>query len=571
MTDTSAATDWRFFRWMRGMDVPRRAGWIGGVCAGIADRIRIDPLIVRGVAVVLAVLGAPALLLYAAAWLLLPDAEDRIHLERLLRGRFDPAVVGAGVMLLLQLTPLTAGFWFLGYSYWSEPYGGAGWFLRVLWTGFMLTAVVLFILWMARRARTAEQRAAYTAGTAPAAGSAGGADAGPTSAAWVASSTGTVAEGAQAADANGAPGAPGGFPAPAAGGSSAGAEAGSTPAPGAEGAATASAAPPQHGEPVAPAPPAADAPAEQLAAWRQQQESWKLHHAAWAAQQRQGVDARIRSELAAQRAAEREQRHAAWREAQRRRRLANPRIGFALTVLVLGAALIAAAAVVLGVRQAGLAEVSLAAGFATASGVFGVAMIVAGAARRRSGFLAFLAAGSLVVAGVGSLVPTDRELVGIDASLDLTESGRYSQVIGSTYLGWSGPWDERNRALEMGVGEISAEPSLHVPGSLGTARIDLWQAAGTVYLSLPANAVVQLDLEVDPAASGSYVEYPLNGDARYETLLPDDGRFTQTIGEGAGVDAIITGWLGNSHVEISRASSDASDRPEAPQTEEVQP
>lgn len=569
MTDTSAATDWRFFRWMRGMDVPRRAGWIGGVCAGIADRIRIDPLIVRGIAVVLAVLGAPALLLYAAAWLLLPDTEDRIHLERLLRGRFDPAIVGAGVMLLLQLTPLTAGFWFLGYSYWSEPYGGAGWFFRVLWTGFMLTAVVLFILWMARRARTAEQRAAYTAGNAPAAG---GADAGPASAAWVASSTGTVAEGAQAADATGAPGA---FAPPAAGDPSTGPEGDATAAPGAAGGTTASAAPPQPGEPVAPAPPAADAPAEQLAAWRQQQESWKLHHAAWSAQQRQGVDARIRSELAAQRAAEREQRHAAWREAQRRRRLANPRIGFALTVLVLGAALIAAAAVVLGVRQAGMPEVSLAAGFATASAVFGVAMIVAGAARRRSGFLAFLAAGSLVVAGVGALVPTDRELVGPSASHDLTQSGRYSQVVGSTYLGWFGAWDEQNRAIDGDGGLSSSEGSVHIPGSLGTARIDLWQAAGTVYVSVPSNVVVQFDLQLEPETSVSYVEYPVNGDARYDVLERSNGKLSQTIGEGNGVDAVITGWLGASSIEISRTVADPStpDEPasEETQTEEVQP
>lgn len=570
MTDTSAATDWRFFRWMRGMDVPRRAGWIGGVCAGIADRIRIDPIIVRGIAVVLAVLGAPALLLYAAAWLLLPDAEDRIHLERLLRGRFDPAVVGAGVMLLLQLTPLTAGFWFLGYSYWSEPYGGAGWFFRVLWTGFMLTAVVLFILWMARRARTAEQRAAYTAGT--------GADGGPASAAWVASSTGTVVEGPQASDAGGAPGAPGGFPAPAAGGSSTSSEAGSTassdaatgaaPAPDA---APASAAPPQPGEPVAPAPPAADAPAEQLAAWRQQQESWKLHHAAWTAQQRQGVDARIRSELAAQRAVEREQRHAAWREAQRRRRLANPRIGFALTVLVIGAALIAAAAVVLGVRQAGMPEMSVAAGFATASAVFGVAMIVAGAARRRSGFLSFLAATSLIVAGAGSLVPADRALLGANASLDLRESGRYSQPLGSTYLYWHSPSvDATGEVLDLVDGQPSTEGAVHVPGSLGTETIDLWQAAGTVSVNLPPNVVVQLDLDAGPDTVVSSSTFPREGgDTVYESIAVTDGRIVGTFGEGDGVDVVITGWVGASRVDISRQIP--VDSNDGTPTEEVQP
>lgn len=561
MTDTSAATDWRFFRWTRGMDVPRRAGWIGGVCAGIADRIRIDPIIVRGIAVVLAVLGAPALLLYAAAWMLLPDAEDRIHLERLLRGRFDPAVVGAGVMLLLQLTPLTAGFWFLGYSYWSEPYGGAGWFLRVLWTGFMLVAVVLFILWMARRARASEQRAAFEA----AGGSPAGADAGAPSGVWVASATGSVAEGAQASDAGADAGAPGAYPAAAAGGG--------TAAPGAG--VPASARPPQPGEPVAPAPPAPDAPAEQLAAWRQQQESWKLHHAAWSAQQRQGADAAIRRELAAQRAAEREARQSDWREQQRRRRAANPRVGFVAIVLALGAALLAAGIVVLVLRGEGLGEVSLVAAFATAAAIFGVAMIVAGAARRRSGFLAFLAAGSLVVASLGALVPTDRELVGPDAYLQLTDSGSYSQVVGTTRLGWSAPRVEATgEVLDSIDGVASSEGAVHVPGSSGTERIDLWQAAGNVYIDLPPNVVVQLDLEVDPRTSGAYYEYPFEGgETRSDSLPRTDGRIVATLGEGDGVDAIITGWIGTSGIEVSRqlAPAPGEQSTDGTPTEEVQP
>jgi phage shock protein PspC (stress-responsive transcriptional regulator) len=570
MTDTSAASDWRFFRWTRGMDVPRRAGWIGGVCAGIADRIRIDPIIVRGVAVVLAVLGAPALLLYAAAWVLLPDTEDRIHLERLLRGRFDPAIVGAGVMLLLQLTPLTAGFWFLGYSYWSEPYGGVGWFLRVLWTGFMLVAVVLFILWMARRAQAAEQRAAYdaSAGSAPFAAAAG-ADAGAPSGAWVASPTGTVSEGAQGPDAQGASSAQSTFPTAAAGGAA--------PTTGAPVGPTAPAAgyAPQPGEPIAPAPPAADAPADQFAAWRQQHESWKLHHAAWAAQQRGGVDARIRRELAARRAAEREARHAEWREEQRRRRAANPRIGFLPTVLALGTALLGAGAAVLAVRDAGIGEVSLVAAFATAAAIFGVAMIVAGAARRRSGFLAFLAAVSLVVASLGALVPADRELLGPDAYLQLTDGGSYSQVAGTTRLGWSAPRVEATGELLDPVdGVESTEGAVHVPGSTGTERIDLWQAAGNVFIDLPPNVVVQLDLEVGPRTSGSYLEYPFEGgETRYDDLPSSDGRIVSTIGEGEGVDAVVTGWIGTGQIQVSRqlpADSDAQPT-DRTQTEEVQP
>src|SRR5665213_2958017 len=72
--------DTRFFDWMRGLHLIRTDGWIGGVCSAIANRLGIDPLIVRGIVVVAAILGAPVLLLYAAAWALLPDAEGRIHL-----------------------------------------------------------------------------------------------------------------------------------------------------------------------------------------------------------------------------------------------------------------------------------------------------------------------------------------------------------------------------------------------------------------------------------------------------------------------------------------------------------
>ncbi|MEP6480047.1 MAG: PspC domain-containing protein, partial [Rhodoglobus sp.] len=66
------STKERFFEWMRSIGIRREPGWIGGVGSGIATRLGIDPLIVRGIIVVAAILGGPAFLLYAAAWLLLP-------------------------------------------------------------------------------------------------------------------------------------------------------------------------------------------------------------------------------------------------------------------------------------------------------------------------------------------------------------------------------------------------------------------------------------------------------------------------------------------------------------------
>ena len=84
----------RFFAWLRSLGIVRQPGWLGGVSAGLATRIGVDPLIVRGGLVVVALLGGPALLLYAAAWLLLPDEQDKIHLEQVTRGRFESAIAG---------------------------------------------------------------------------------------------------------------------------------------------------------------------------------------------------------------------------------------------------------------------------------------------------------------------------------------------------------------------------------------------------------------------------------------------------------------------------------------------
>ncbi|MEP6480232.1 MAG: hypothetical protein ABJB03_12615, partial [Rhodoglobus sp.] len=98
------------------------------------------------------ILGGPAFLLYAAAWLLLPDQRDKIHLEELLRGRFESALAGIGVFVLLAILPTTQGFWFAGSAFWGEPYWGAS-IGRGLWTIVVLTAIVALVIWVARRSQ----------------------------------------------------------------------------------------------------------------------------------------------------------------------------------------------------------------------------------------------------------------------------------------------------------------------------------------------------------------------------------------------------------------------------------
>ncbi|MDY0915069.1 PspC domain-containing protein [Rathayibacter festucae] len=156
----------RFLLWLRSLDLARRPGWVGGVCSGVADRLGIDPLIVRGVFVVVAVLGGPAFLFYAAAWLLLPDEDGVLPVEELLRGRLTRVHAGIGALVLASMLPVAQGFWSLGGAYtgaapWAPASG------RALWTVVVLVLTVLFVVWIARRAGRAD-RTPPPYGTAPA-------------------------------------------------------------------------------------------------------------------------------------------------------------------------------------------------------------------------------------------------------------------------------------------------------------------------------------------------------------------------------------------------------------------
>lgn len=119
----------KFFEWIRTLGITRSDGWAGGVCAGIAYRIGIDPLIVRGIFVVVSILGAPALLFYALGWLLLPDRDNRIHLERLINGEHEPPAIAIAVLVVIALIPWNAAAWWGGWrwlSFWVITVISAG-------------------------------------------------------------------------------------------------------------------------------------------------------------------------------------------------------------------------------------------------------------------------------------------------------------------------------------------------------------------------------------------------------------------------------------------------------------
>lgn len=101
-----------FFAWLRGLGLVRGGDrWFAGVAGGIAAKANIDPIIVRGVFVVLAVLGGPGILLYLAGWLLLPDVTGKIHLEEVFRGRAGTAAIIVGIVVVIPLLLGIASPW----------------------------------------------------------------------------------------------------------------------------------------------------------------------------------------------------------------------------------------------------------------------------------------------------------------------------------------------------------------------------------------------------------------------------------------------------------------------------
>jgi phage shock protein PspC (stress-responsive transcriptional regulator) len=87
-----------FFNSLRSMGLqrgPRRI--LGGVLGGIADRLNVDAVFVRIVFLILCLLPGPAVLVYLAAWILIPDQNGQIILENWLRPKnLGPGGPGAG-------------------------------------------------------------------------------------------------------------------------------------------------------------------------------------------------------------------------------------------------------------------------------------------------------------------------------------------------------------------------------------------------------------------------------------------------------------------------------------------
>ena len=129
-----------FFAGIRRLGITRGDDrWIGGVASGLADRFGLDPLLVRGILAASMLLGGFGLVAYGLAWALLPERTDgRIHLEEMILGRFDMALLGALAFVIVGFG--RGDSWF----FWGPP----AWIQGLLWlvaAGVMVAIVVVLV------------------------------------------------------------------------------------------------------------------------------------------------------------------------------------------------------------------------------------------------------------------------------------------------------------------------------------------------------------------------------------------------------------------------------------------
>ncbi|WP_127792274.1 PspC domain-containing protein [Agromyces sp. LHK192] len=430
-----------FFDWLRSLKLPRTPGWIGGVAAGIAARLGIDPMIVRGVLVVFALFGAPVFLAYGIAWLLLPDEHGRIHLEQTIRGVFDNALVGIGIFVLVGLVPWGWAPWapFAWDGPWFDVFNplGLNWW-PVFWTLVGLGAIAWFIVWVVRRARAdAAAQGGGTASPSDGSGPSSQADANATATATAATGTRTAAASAGAA---------------AAGVSAADGTAAEAP-------------------PGPPQPPAGGYGTPEYDAWRVQYDAWKADLDAWKRSQAEANRA-ARAQVAAESRAAAVALQAQAEAARAERRRTRPRTSFAFVVATFGAAMLAGAiGSFTALASSTSVEWALPIGLAAAALVTALSMVLAGVLRRRSGFLGF-ATVVLLVATLGTATGPRTEFAWANDG-GAVRTATVVQPVGD---------------LRLTLDEAAADRP-------GTPRMTVLQGAGSITVAVAEGTRLSLDVE----------------------------------------------------------------------------
>ncbi|MFI8630986.1 PspC domain-containing protein [Microbacterium sp. NPDC077663] len=427
----------RFFGWTSSLGVIRADGWFGGVAAGVAARWGVDPLIVRGILVVLGVVGIPVALLYGVAWAVLPDADGRIPAQEAGERRFHPAQIGAALFVAAAFVPSPIAL-LLGLPALSV-------LTRVFSDG--LTAVAVTIAVVAILFAVVVVLLPRRRDVAP-----------------------VIAAEPEDGD------------------------------------------PADHiDRPEEPATPGRDADDDELAQWRAQHAAWKAQDQAWRREQQDA--ARIAREQVRR---ERQERAAAFAteaaERRRHRQATAPRAPFAFAALAVGAAVTAGTIVALTARAAD----PIAAGLFVAALVLAGAMTVAGALRRRSGFLAFVTAVTLVAGVAATAMTVGRELHFGSWGISNIDG---SATSGTTFVQ---PWGDLSVVL--------ADTERY-----GTTTVEKRSGSTTVGV----DEGVRVDVDIVTENAGVYISTPTDGGLTpaevggvVETTLPDGRtRYSMSLGE----------------------------------------
>ncbi|MCT9818931.1 PspC domain-containing protein [Microbacterium sp. W1N] len=516
----SSAPSWRpsrsdrFFAWTAGLGLVRGDGWIGGVAAGVAARLRIDPLIVRGILVVTGLFGFPVLFLYAVAWALLPDLESRIPLQEALRGRFVAAHVGILAFLLLGVLPAPAAL-FVGAPTWWSFAGGGGVYTALSIIGILIAIGIggglLFLI--VRAAQGAGHPASETAPrTASAAASDASAPPAASGAAEPADAAGTDAAGFAAS-------VPPLSPLPSDDGRPSD-EVGRAPADAAptDEAALTEAAPTD--EALTEAATEAATPADEMAAWREQHAAWKVQEDAWRREQ-QNLARIARDQARRERHAHAAAFTAEAAERRRIRRLTAPRTPFAYVAAAVGLAVLAGTLSAL----ASASELAVAQGVFWGALVLAAAMVVAGLLRWRSGFLAFLTMLALAGGLVATAVPTVQAMHVGDYGIS-NLAGAETYPAGAPFVQ---PWGD----LTVYLGDTGTSRPMHVEKRMGTTRIAVEPG---VEVTIDATTTHQSAIYLIDAA-GDYRVLSAEPGTQREVLADGRTRYVATI---AGTAAPIT-------------------------------
>ncbi len=118
---------------------------VAGVCAGAARYLDVDPVIIRVVVAALTFVGGAGLVIYGAAWLLLPEegSDHSLISDRLPQGQDEHRIR----TILLTVAAVATIAITVSWNSWNRPFGG----IALPWVGLVIGAFWFFVIRPHRR------------------------------------------------------------------------------------------------------------------------------------------------------------------------------------------------------------------------------------------------------------------------------------------------------------------------------------------------------------------------------------------------------------------------------------